>query len=90
MTRKLVVHESVALALSVMSAVAVSLPAQARADAPAVPAVPAGLEVRAGNSAALALYAGLGFEASGRRRGYYSEPTEDAILLAKRRLGALS
>jgi len=48
------------------------------------------LEVRAGNSAALALYAGLGFEASGRRRGYYSEPTEDAILLAKRRLGALS
>jgi uncharacterized protein DUF3455 len=49
MTRKLSVQESVALALSVMSAVAVSLPAPARAAAPEVPAVPAGLEAPVGN-----------------------------------------
>jgi ribosomal-protein-alanine N-acetyltransferase len=42
------------------------------------------LEVGAGNSAARALYAGLGFEESGRRRGYYVHPgmpPEDAINL---------
>jgi ribosomal-protein-alanine N-acetyltransferase len=48
------------------------------------------LEVRAGNTAALALYASLGFEACGRRRGYYAEPAEDAILLAKRGFEASS
>jgi hypothetical protein len=52
MTRKMVVHDAVVLALSAVSAVAVSLPGPARADAPAAlaaPAVPAGLEVPVGN-----------------------------------------
>jgi ribosomal-protein-alanine N-acetyltransferase len=39
------------------------------------------LEVRASNAAALALYHRRGFSAAGRRRGYYSTPTEDAVLL---------
>jgi ribosomal-protein-alanine N-acetyltransferase len=42
------------------------------------------LEVREGNQAALALYAGLGFETAGRRAGYYVDPREDALLLALR------
>lgn len=39
------------------------------------------LEVRAGNVAAQALYRRYGFKAVGRRRGYYREPTEDALLM---------
>ena len=39
------------------------------------------LEVRESNQAALALYAGLGFEVAGRRPGYYENPREDALLL---------
>ena len=40
------------------------------------------LEVRAaGSDGAVALYGGLGFVAAGRRRGYYREPTEDALLM---------
>lgn len=39
------------------------------------------LEVRAGNSPALALYRSLGFSEAGRRRGYYSRPREDALVL---------
>jgi ribosomal-protein-alanine acetyltransferase len=39
------------------------------------------LEVRESNSAALALYQQNGFSFLGRRRGYYSAPAEDAILL---------
>jgi ribosomal-protein-alanine N-acetyltransferase len=38
------------------------------------------LEVRAGNGAAIGLYYGLGFEAVGRRTGYYSDG-EDAALM---------
>jgi len=34
-----------------------------------------------GNQAAIELYAGIGFVAVGRRRGYYSEPVEDAVLM---------
>jgi [ribosomal protein S18]-alanine N-acetyltransferase len=45
------------------------------------------LDVRAGNLAALALYASLGFEPIGVRRGYYSAPPEDALVL---RLSGLS
>ena len=41
------------------------------------------LEVREGNLEARALYAGLGFEAIGRRRSYYSQPLEDAVVLAR-------
>ena len=43
------------------------------------------LEVGAGNGAARALYAGLGFVEAGRRKGYYlkpGQPPEDALILA--------
>ena len=39
------------------------------------------LEVRDSNRAARRLYQGEGFEAVGRRRGYYRRPVEDAIVL---------
>jgi [ribosomal protein S18]-alanine N-acetyltransferase len=39
------------------------------------------LEVRAGGAGAIALYEGLGFTVTGRRRGYYREPAEDALLM---------
>jgi ribosomal-protein-alanine N-acetyltransferase len=39
------------------------------------------LELRAGNEAALALYLSLGFKSVGRRREYYRQPVEDALLL---------
>jgi ribosomal-protein-alanine N-acetyltransferase len=49
-------------------------------------AVRALLEVRAGNREALGLYAALGFAPCGRRRGYYRDPVEDAVVLSKRSL----
>ncbi len=39
------------------------------------------LEVRAGNAAALALYRAFGFEVVGRRKGYYQDNREDALLM---------
>ncbi|HZH89940.1 MAG TPA: ribosomal protein S18-alanine N-acetyltransferase [Pyrinomonadaceae bacterium] len=39
------------------------------------------LEVRAGNVAAQALYRRYGFEIVGRRRQYYREPPEDALMM---------
>jgi [ribosomal protein S18]-alanine N-acetyltransferase len=45
-------------------------------------ATTAHLDVRASNSAAIALYLGLGFQPAGRRRDYYASPTEDALLLS--------
>ena len=39
------------------------------------------LEVRASNQAALRLYRRCGFYEVGRRRGYYADPVEDALLL---------
>ena len=39
------------------------------------------LEVRASNTAALALYAARGFSQCGRRKNYYTRPVEDAILM---------
>ena len=39
------------------------------------------LEVRESNAGARAMYAALGFEEVGRRRGYYRRPVEDAIVL---------
>ena len=39
------------------------------------------LDVRAGNRAALALYASLGFGRIGVRREYYRDPVEDALVL---------
>lgn len=41
------------------------------------------LEVRASNDAALALYEKNGFYRVGIRRGYYTAPKEDAVLLDK-------
>jgi ribosomal-protein-alanine N-acetyltransferase len=41
------------------------------------------LEVRESNSAARALYESRAFRQVGRRRGYYSSPTEDALLLKR-------
>ena len=40
------------------------------------------LEVRAGNAAAQKLYHRCGFAAVGRRRNYYRQPTEDALLMS--------
>ena len=39
------------------------------------------LEVRASNAPAIALYEKHGFREVGRRRGYYTKPKEDAILM---------
>ena len=41
------------------------------------------LEVRASNESAQALYAQLGFESVGRRKNYYLNPREDALILRK-------
>lgn len=40
------------------------------------------LEVREGNQAAQALYSRCGFQVVGRRRGYYRQPVEDALLMS--------
>lgn len=42
------------------------------------------LEVRESNSAARALYKRVGFSETGRRKSYYNNPLEDAILYAKK------
>jgi len=39
------------------------------------------LEVRASNTGAIRLYERLGFRVAGTRKGYYSHPTEDALIL---------
>ena len=39
------------------------------------------LEVRAGSAGAIGLYEGLGFVGVGRRRGYYRDPVDDAVLM---------
>ena len=41
------------------------------------------LEVRPTNAPARALYAAFGFEEVGRRKGYYVNPVEDALILRK-------
>lgn len=42
------------------------------------------LEVRCSNEAAIALYEKFGFAAVGRRRRFYSAPTEDALIMTRR------
>lgn len=42
------------------------------------------LEVRAGNTAAIALYQKLGFQTEGVRRNFYGNPQEDALIMWKR------
>jgi [ribosomal protein S18]-alanine N-acetyltransferase len=41
------------------------------------------LEVRESNVAAISLYRRLGFQQTGRRKSYYSDPIEDALLYSK-------
>lgn len=41
------------------------------------------LEVRVSNEPAIALYGGFGFEPVGRRKNYYEQPREDAIIMTK-------
>ena len=41
------------------------------------------LEVRASNAPAIALYRKHGFQEAGRRKDYYRDPTEDALLLTR-------
>lgn len=50
-------------------------------DAAAAGATAATLEVRRSNTAALALYAALGFSIEAVRKGYYQQPEEDALVL---------
>ena len=45
------------------------------------------LEVRASNKAAQALYRKWGFEEVGRRRGYYRDNGEDALLMTLHKIG---
>ena len=40
------------------------------------------LEVRAGNVAAQGLYRSCGFQVTGRRKRYYGQPVEDALLMS--------
>jgi [ribosomal protein S18]-alanine N-acetyltransferase len=46
------------------------------------------LEVRQSNWAAQRLYRSLGFQGVAVRRGYYTHPAEDALILEKRELSA--
>jgi ribosomal-protein-alanine N-acetyltransferase len=54
---------------------------RAMADARSAGCVVMHLEVRESNSSARALYASRGFEMVGRRKRYYREPIEDALIL---------
>lgn len=47
------------------------------------------LELRAGNQAALALYEKCGFTVTARRKNYYSEPVEDALVMTAQLAQAL-
>lgn len=42
------------------------------------------LEVRVSNIPAISLYEALGFKEEGRRKNFYTSPTEDALILTKR------
>jgi ribosomal-protein-alanine N-acetyltransferase len=61
--------------------VATDLMAFVIADAVASGATKATLEVRESNTAAVRLYESLGFRTTARRRGYYRQPEEDALIL---------
>lgn len=61
-----------------------ALLAHVLAEAAAMGAPHATLEVRASNAAAIALYEAGGFTPAGVRRGYYTHPVEDALILWRR------
>src|SRR5882672_1589445 len=52
------------------------------AEARSAGAFAAFLEVRAGNAVAQAFYERFGFQIVGRRRNYYPEPREDALIMS--------
>lgn len=58
-----------------------ALLAHTLAEAAGLGAPKATLEVRAGNTVAIALYEAGGFVRAGVRRGYYTHPVEDALIL---------
>ena len=41
------------------------------------------LEVRASNESAISLYRSMGFQEAGRRKNFYTDPQEDALILTK-------
>ena len=41
------------------------------------------LEVRESNAAAISLYSNFGFIKAGERKNYYSDPTENAVIMTK-------
>lgn len=41
------------------------------------------LEVRESNFPAISLYASLGYKTAGKRKGFYRDPAEDAVLMTK-------
>lgn len=45
------------------------------------------LEVRRSNAPAIALYEKMGYQAAGMRPNFYSDPTEDALLMTRYRKG---
>lgn len=53
-------------------------------EAAAMGAPHATLEVRVSNAPAVALYESAGFSRAGLRRGYYTHPVEDALILWRR------
>jgi [ribosomal protein S18]-alanine N-acetyltransferase len=64
------------------SGVATALLSQLLEAARGYRALQAFLEVRAGNTAAQALYERCGFSVVGRRRNYYPEPPDDALIMS--------
>ena len=66
--------------------VATALLLRVLGDGARLGAVRATLEVRNSNTAAQQLYERFGFTVAGVRRGYYSNPPEDALVLWKERL----
>jgi len=59
-----------------------SLLAESARQARELGAIRLDLEVRASNAAAIRLYRGAGFLETGRRRAYYRDPEEDAVLMS--------
>jgi len=62
--------------------VATALLGAALANAKKFGAKQAYLEVRASNSGAIGFYVRHGFQATGRRKGYYFSPLDDALILS--------